>query len=114
MKRIVMACLGAIALATLACAGSGLPTRPSATTPVSDQAIGSPAAGLVRAVAHCRGPVIEVLREALGAAGIIVTSDDGSTFTFTFTPSGNTHQITYIDNDGSGSLSCGDAITGLS
>src|SRR5262245_4113000 len=114
MKRIAMAAAGAIALATVACAGTGSPTGPSATVNPSDQAIGSPATGLVHAVAHCCGPVFDVLREALGGAGIIVSSGDGSTFTFTFEPKGNTHHITHTDNDHSGSLSCGDAITGLS
>jgi hypothetical protein len=114
MNRMAVAVASALALATLACAGSGVPTRPSATVDPSDQAIGSPGTGLVQAVAHCHGAVIDVLREALGGAGIIVTSDDGSTFTFTFVPSGTTQHITYVDNDNSGSLSCGDTVTGVS
>jgi hypothetical protein len=110
MKQTTIALLCAMALTTLACAGNGTPTRPTELSAVSDQAIGSPAMGLAHAVANCRGPVFDALRKALSASSLAVISDDGSTFSFTFAPTGGSHTLTYIDNDTSGRLSCGDTI----
>jgi len=68
------------------------------------------------AVANCgkQGDVLDVLQKVFAGAGnapvITFISDNGSVFTFSL---GTTiFRITYIDNDGSGTLSCGDTVTG--
>jgi glyoxylase-like metal-dependent hydrolase (beta-lactamase superfamily II) len=71
---------------------------------------------VMRAVSRCRGPVLDVLRTIFGNSPLVVISDDGSTLTFGVSSPGHTssHVITYVDNDGSGSLTCGDTVTSVS
>ena len=127
MRQLIVGGSLALGLAMAACSGTtGTPAAPSALSTAtvgsgaasgfSTQAQGSVGTGVARAVANCQGSVLDVLRGVFASSSTpIVISDNGGTIALSFNNPGRSFSlaVTYIDRDASGTLTCGDLITGV-